>query len=131
MDTLLESGELEIGVAIGELVHRDFALRPATLADTYVAAAAVAVPDDLSSDQAARVAYQMAIDDALVLCQLASLGRADPVPGVAALVAAIDPDDMAILREAAARLKKKLRQSRLSFPLIVEPNTCSSELASA
>ena len=131
MSTLRECGELEVGVLVGELLARSFTLRPATLADTYAAAAAVPVPDNLGGDNAANVAYQMAIEDAQILCQIEALGDLDPVPDIPALVAAIDPDDMAVLRQHAAALKKKLRLSRLGFPPIVEPNTSSSELASA
>lgn len=131
MSTLREQGELDIGLLVGASVYRGFTLRPATLADTYAAAAAVPVPDDLGSDKSANVAYQMAIEDAQILCQIERLGDLDPVPGIAALVAGLDPDDMAILRQHAALLKKKLRLSRPGFPPIVAPNTSSSEPASA
>lgn len=128
---LRESGELEVGIAISGMVHHTFSLRPATLADVYAAAAAVPIPADLGDNEPARVAYQMAIDDAQVLLQLVALGSVEPVPGVAALVAALDPEDMEVLRAAAGRLKKKLRSSKIGFPPIVVPNTCSSEPVSA
>lgn len=131
MIELREHGELDLGVEAGGVVHREFVLRPARLADTYLAAAAVPVPDDVGTSQAARVAYQMAIDDAQVLCQLTQLGTLAPVPPVHELAAWIDPDDMAILRQAAVELKKKLRASRLSSPPIDAPNTSSSAPASS
>lgn len=131
MIELREHGELDLGVEAGGKVHRDFVLRPARLADTYQAAAAVPVPADVGDSQAARVAYQMAVDDALFLCQLTQLGDLAPVPPIAELAAWIDPDDMAILRQAAAELKKKLRASRLSSPPTDAPNTSSSAPASA
>ena len=131
MGDLYESGELELGVLLDGSLQRFFTLRQATLADTYQAAASVPVPDGLAEDQAARVAYQMAIDDAQVLCQLTQLGELVPVPAAAALVAALDPDDMAILRQAAYNLKKKLRLSRLSLRPTGAPNTSSSAPASA
>lgn len=125
MSTLRESCTLELGV-LGALVA---VLRPATLADIYAAAAAVPVPDAVGTDKAANVAYQMAIDDAQVLLQIESLGELESVPTVAELVEVIDPDDMALLRAAADRLKKKLRQSKPGFPPIVEPSMSSSEPA--
>lgn len=131
MSIIREQGMLDVGVQIGESVFRSFTLRPATLADTYAAAAAVAVPDGLGDDKSANVAYQMAIDDAQILSQVAQLGELDPLPSIQELVAAVDPDDMAILRLHASMLKKKLRQSRPGLPPIVEPNTSSSAPASA
>ena len=126
MSTIRETCLLELGFQ-GATVA---VLRPASLADVYAAAAAVPVPDSLGEDKAANVAYQMAIEDAQVLCQIESLGALDPVPGVADLVAALDPDDMALLRQAADRLKKKLRPSKPGFPPIVEPSMSSSAPAS-
>ena len=123
-----ESGTLDLGVEINGVIQRHFTLRPATLTDTYRAAASVVIPADIGSNESALVSYQMALDDAVILYQLESdatdtaWGQIDP----SALASRIDPDDMAILRQAAANLKKKWRQSRLSFPPIVEPNTCSS-----
>ena len=131
LPALRQFGLLDLGVVVGDVVHRDYTLRPATLADSYRAAAAVPVPANVADDQAARVAYQMAIDDAQILCQLEALGSLSPVPAVEALAEAMDPDDMAILRQAAAELKKKLRQSRHSSPPIDAPNTSSSAPASA
>lgn len=131
MSPIRVTSVLELGVMVGDVLARSFTLRPATLADTYAAAAAVPVPANLGTDQAALVAYQMAIDDALILCQIEQLGDLQPVPSVQTLVAAVDPDDMAILRQEAAGLKKKLLQSRPSFPPIVVPNTSSSAPASA
>lgn len=130
MSNIRESGELEVGVLVGDSVFRSFTLRPATLADSYAAAAAVPVPDNLGADKSANVAYQMAIEDAQILCQLEQLGDLDPVPDIPALVESLDPDDMVVLRHHAALLKKKLRLSRPGLPPIVEPNTSSSEPAS-
>lgn len=125
MSGIREEGSLDYGVGFNDEVHCSFTLRPATLADTYAAAAAVPIPDNIGEDKPASVAYQMAVDDALILCQIEQLGTLDPVPSVQALVVAVDPDDMAIFRQAAANLKKKLRLSRPGFPPIVEPNTSS------
>lgn len=122
---LLESGELEFGIEIENVIHRTFKLRPAILADAYRAAGAVAVPGDIDSNQSARVAYQMAIDDAQILCQLAQLGTLATIPSPAALVDLLDPDDMAILRQAAASVKKKRAQSKPSSAPIGEPNSSS------
>ena len=132
MDAIRESGELDLGVMIGGVLHRAFTIRPATLVDTYRGAEAVAVPGGLDEpeNRPARVAYQMAVDDAQILCQLESLGNLSPAPSVQVLVAELDPDDMAILRQAAASVKKKLRQSRSSSPLTGGPNICLSEPAS-
>ena len=131
MDAIRESGELDLGVMIGGVLCRAFIVRPATLADTYRAAEAVAIPPGLGEpeNESARVAYQMAIDDAQILCQIESLGDLVSVPSPQALAAELDPDDMAVLRKAAASVKKKLRQSRSSSPLTAAPNTCSSEPA--
>lgn len=126
MSTIRETCLLELGFQ-GATVA---VLRPASLADVYAAAAAVPVPDSLGEDKAVNVAYQMAIEDAQVLYQIESLGALDPVPGVADLVAALDPDDMALLRKAADRLKKKLRQSKRDSSPIDAQNTSSSEPAS-
>lgn len=123
---LREHGELELGIEAGGKVHREFVLRPARLADTYQAAAVVPVPAGIGDSQAARVAYQMAIDDALILCQVTQLGTLAPAPAAAELAAWIDPDDMAILRQAAAELKKKLRASRSGSLRTDAPNTSSS-----
>lgn len=131
MSTLREQGELEVGVVIGESVFRSFTLRPATLNDSYAGAAAVPVPEKLGEDKSANVGYQMAVEDAQILCQIERLGSLDTVPDVPTLVAALDPDDMTILRQHAALLKKKLRLSRPGLPPIVEPNTSLSEPASA
>jgi hypothetical protein len=113
--TIRETGCLDLGVLVGGAIHRAFVLRPATLADAYRAAETVPVPLDLESDRAAQVAYQMAVDDAQVLCQVVELGTLSPLPPPAQLVALIDPDDMAILRQAASAVKKKWRQSRLDL----------------
>jgi len=126
-----EKVDLDLGVVVGEACHTRAVLRAARLADTYAAAGAVAVPDDLKGNVAASIAYQMAVDDAQVLAQVVELGSLDPVPSIEALIEAIDPDDMALLRAGAARLKKKLRQSRPGFPPIVEPSISSSEPGSA
>lgn len=131
MNQITEEGELDFGVGFDGEMHCAFTLRPATLADTYAATAAVPVPDGVSDNPAARVAYQMAIDDAQILCQLIQLGTLDPVPSVQALVATVDPDDMAILRVAAISLKKKLRQPKNASHPIDAPSTSSSAPASA
>ena len=128
--TITHTGSLEIGILVADRHHLAFTLRQAVLADAYAAAAAIAVPDDIDSNASARVAYQMAIDDATILAQLTALGSLEAVPSIAALAGSLDPDDMAILRQAAAELKKKLRQSRASSPPTGEPNTSLSAPAS-
>lgn len=126
MGTVTIVGALALGVQIGEALHRDFELRPATLADTYSAAASVPVPADLAANDSARVAYQMAVDDAVILCQLTRLGALSPVPSPAALAAALDPDDMVILRQAAEKVKKNLQASRAGLPTTAAPSLSSS-----
>lgn len=108
MDSITESGTLEYGVEIDGVVHREFTLRPAMLADSYQAALQVPVPDKLD-DATHRVAYQMAIDDAMVLTQLTQLGTLPCVPPPAELAKLLDPDDMVQLRVAAEAVKKKRR----------------------
>lgn len=128
-----ESGELELGIEVKGVIHRAFTLRPVTLADTYRAAASIAIPDDLDSNSPSLVSYQMALDDAVVLCQIESLGEDVPYEPMAlsTLAESIDPDDMAILRQAATNLKKKWRQSRSALSSIAVPNTSSSAPDSA
>jgi hypothetical protein len=126
MNQVTEQGKLPIGVMLNGELHSDFELRPATLADTYNAAAAVPVPDALTSNTATRVAYQMAVDDAVVMFQLTRLGTLSPVPPPPTLAAEIDPDDMMILRQAAEDVKKKLRVSRSNLPTIAAPSLSSS-----
>lgn len=125
MQALRESGELELGVLVAGVLHRAFTLRPATLADTYQAAAAVPVPANLADDQSAKVAYQMAVDDAQVLCQIVTLGTLPTVPTPQAMAAELDPDDMALLRQAAAEVKKKRLQSRPGWVSTDAPSTSS------
>lgn len=127
MSTLREHGVLIVGFG-GAF---DFTLRPATLADTYAAAGAVPVPDALGDDnpasaKSANIAYQMAVEDANVLSQIERLGELATVPDIPTLVAGLDPDDMAVLRQAAALLKKRLRPSKPGLPPTGEPNTSSS-----
>lgn len=129
MSNVTETVPLDLGIVVAGIHHLDAELRAARLADIYSAAAAVAVPSDISTDESARIAYQMAVDDAQVLAQIAKLGDLDPLPSLQVLIAEIDPDDMALLRAAAERLKKKLRQSKPGLPPIVEPSTSSSEPA--
>lgn len=117
MSAITVCGTLEFGIVVAGVVHRYFVLRSATLADVYRAAEVVAVPEDLQSNQAVKIAYQIAVDDAQVLSQLVSLGDLDPVPSPAALAAEMEPDDMALLRAAAVDVKKKLRESRNSLPI--------------
>lgn len=126
MAVILVSGSLALGILVADALHRDFELRPATLADTYRAAESVAVPADLATNQSARVAYQMAIDDAVILCQIARLGTLDPIPAPSALASELDPDDMVLLRESAAELKKKLQASRSGLPASAAPSLSSS-----
>lgn len=112
MEDLIERGELPLGVMLQEANHVAYALRTARLEDAYRAAAAVSLPDNVDTNVAARLAYQMAIDDAVILSQLVSLGSMTTMPSIQELVQTIDPDDMSVLRAAAERLKKKLQESR-------------------
>jgi len=130
MSTIREEGTLECGIVIDGVAHTRFILRPATLADTYRAAESVSVPANVAEDQAARVAYQMAIDDAQILCQIESLGDLKTVPTPQVLAAELDPDDMTILRVAAVSVKKKLRQSRAALVTSDAPSASSSAPAS-
>lgn len=127
MGAIREVVGLETGIAIGREVYFDAVLRPATLTDTYRATEAVPVPENLDS-AAARIAYQVQVDDAVVLCQIEALGELeDDLPGPAELAPLLDPDDMTLLRAAAVRVKKKLQQSRRGLPIIDVPSACSSE----
>lgn len=127
MGAIREVVELETGIAIGREVYFDAVLRPATLADTYRATEAVPVPENLDG-AAARIAYQVQVDDAVVLCQVCAIGDMEhDLPGPAELAALLDPDDMTLLRAAAVRVKKKLQQSRRGLPITDGPSACSSE----
>lgn len=126
MSTVTIVGALALGVEIGEVLHRDFELRPATLRDTYRAAESVPVPADLAANDSARVAYQMAVDDAVILCQIVRLGTLSPVPSPAALAAELEPDDMVILRQTAADVKKNLQALRAGLPTTAAPSLSSS-----
>ena len=131
MGAILEAVTLCAGIVVGDRVCYDVALRPARLADIYRATETVPVPEDLDNPRA-RVAYQMRIDDAVVLCQIEALGEleGDEVPGPGVLAEQLEPDDMALLRGAAARVKKKLLQSR-SKSLISGGQSASSSAAAS
>jgi hypothetical protein len=118
---IVVSGTLQFGILVEGQVHKDFTLRPATLNDSYRATEAVPLPVIEAQPGATveqmvaspgGVAYRMAIDDATILCQLVRLGTLDPVPGPAALMQELEPDDMATLRKAAEEVKKSLGNSR-------------------
>lgn len=129
MAPVTETCSLELGIVVDSVAHTSVVLRAARLADAYAAAAATPIPAGMKDDASAGVAYQMAIEDAGVLSQIVRFGSLDPVPSIPALVAEIDPDDMAALRQAAARLKKKLRLSKSILPPTDAPNMSSSEPA--
>lgn len=131
MGAIREVVTLSAGIVVGDRTLFDVVLRPALLTDTYRATELVPVPDDLESPQS-RVAYQMRIDDAVVLCQIEALGEleGDEVPGPGVLAEQLEPDDMALLRGAAARVKKKLLQSR-SKSLISGGQSASSSAAAS
>lgn len=132
MSDILESGSLEVGILVDGVVHREFSLRPSRLADTYRAAEIVPVPSvDNMAIGSYRTAYQMAIDDAVILCQLVKLGGLDPVPDAQVLVEEVEPGDMEILRAASARVKKKLVLSRNGSSSADKPSASSSEQGSA
>lgn len=91
-------------------------LRPGRLSDMYRAMSLVPVPDEPIQDGDHRltphgVAYQSAVDDMQVLCQIALMGG-QPVPDLVELADDLSPDDMAELRQAAGQLKKKKRLSK-------------------
>ena len=130
MSAIREVVELESGIVVGTQVFFDVMLRPATLADTYRATERVPVPDDLTS-KAARIAYQVQVDDAVVLCQVCALDdQAHDLPDLLALANQIEPDDMALLRAAAARVKKKLQLSRKNSLISDAPSASSLDPAS-
>lgn len=134
VETLItESGTLDAGISVAgsEAVHTAFTLRPARLADTYRATACVAVPDDIATSSSAQVAYQMAIDDAITLCQIVALGDLAEIPSPRQLTELLDPDDMGILRAAAERLKKKSRQPKSASAPCASPSAPSSAPVSA
>lgn len=132
-ELITESGTLDVGISVigSDAVHTAFTLRPARLADTYRATACVAVPDDIATSTPARVAYQMAIDDAVILCQLVGLGDLAEIPPPRLLTELLDPDDMGILRAAADQLKKKSRESKSASPPSASPSASSSGPVSA
>ena len=131
MGAIREVVTLSAGIVVGDRTLFDVVLRPALLTDTYRATELVPVPEDLDNPRA-RVAYQMRIDDAVVLCQIEALGEleGDEVPGPGVLAEQLEPDDMALLRGAAARVKKKLLQSR-SGSLISGGQSASSSAAAS
>ena len=132
MGAIREVVTLSAGIVVGDRTLFDVVLRPALLTDTYRATELVPVPDDLDNPRA-RVAYQMRIDDAVVLCQIEALGEleGDEVPGPGVLAEQLEPDDMALLRGAAARVKKKLLQSRSGSLISGGQSASSSAAASA
>lgn len=132
MGAIREVVALSAGIVVSDRTFFDVVLRPALLTDTYRATELVPVPADLDSPQA-RVAYQMRIDDAVVLCQIEALGDLEgiDVPGPDELAQQLEPDDMAALRVAAARVKKKLLQSRNGSLISDAPSASSSAAASA
>lgn len=123
--------ELLVGIEIAGRVARAATLRQARLADAYAAAEAVEVPADLAENTPARVAYQMAVDDAQILAQVCKLEGLPAVPALRELIQAIDPDDMGLLRAGAAELKKKLIDSRSASPACAGSKPPSSGGASA
>jgi hypothetical protein len=125
MNKVIEQGKLPIGVVLNGELHTDFELRPAMLDDTYKAAAAVPVPADVDANKGAMLAYRMALEDAIIFFQLVRLGSLSPIPAPAALAAEMDPDDMAVLRQAAEDAKKKQRASRSSLPTTGEASSSS------
>ncbi|MES2237601.1 MAG: hypothetical protein V4500_07615 [Pseudomonadota bacterium] len=132
-EPITESGALDVGISVvgSDAVHTTFTLRPARLADTYRATACVAVPDDIATSAPARVAYQMAIDDAITLYQLVTLGDLAEIPPPRLLTELLDPDDMGILRAAADRLKKKSKALKSALLPSASPSASSSVQASA
>lgn len=133
--TIVVSGALQFGILVEGVVHKEFVVRPATLNDTYHAMEAVPLPvvearADTTGEQLqispAGMAYQVALDDATILCQLIKLGALEPVPGPAALMQELEPTDMAILRGAAAEVKKSLAKSRSGSSPSVEQSSSSS-----
>lgn len=91
-------------------------LRPARLADAYLAAELVKVPDSaadpagMSTQQ--RVAYQIQLDDMAILAQIAELEGDRGPKSLTAVRDMLSPDDMAVLRDGAEALKKKKRAAK-------------------
>jgi hypothetical protein len=106
MNLVTETVELQYGLAPWSATAKLCVLRQARLQDVYAAVAAVEMPDDMAG--AARIAYQMAIDDAQLLAQIDSVDGTEP-PAVSLLAQLIHPDDMSALRIAAESVKKKQR----------------------
>lgn len=131
MAQLTEHCPLLVGLEVDGRVAMAATLRAPRLQDAYDAAMVVPVPDDdMNNNGGARVAYQMAIDDAEVLAQIAALEGLETVPPLSELVASIDPDDMALVKGAARALKKKRIASRSASPLSGEAKLISSPPAS-
>lgn len=106
MDLITEEVPLQYGLAPWGATAKTVVLRQARLQDTYAAVAAVEMPADMVGS--ARIAYQMAIDDAQVLAQIDSVDGNEP-PALSLLAQFVHPDDMAALRTASELIKKKQR----------------------
>lgn len=112
MEVIREKVTLVTGIPVGEKVLYEAVLRPAVLVDTYRATASVPIPESMDG-LSERIAFQMRVDDAVILSQICDLGEVGtPLPGLDELPDLIDPEDMVLLREAVARLKTKQREAR-------------------
>lgn len=130
MAAITECCPLVVGLDFGDQVAMAATLRAARLQDAYDAVLVVPVPEDMGANAPARVAYQMAIDDAEVLAQIESLEGIATLPSLQELIAVVDPDDMALLKAAAKALKKKRIASRSASPASAASKPASSAPAS-
>lgn len=107
-------------------------LRPARLADTYRAMELVDIPVAPTRDgervTPAGLAYQMAVDDMQVLCQVLT-GDGEPLADERTFADELSPDDMAALRIAAEALKKKRNALKSSAASGASSNAPSSSAA--
>lgn len=110
-------------------------LRPARLADAYLAAELVKVPDSaadpagMSTQQ--RVAYQIQLDDMAILAQIAELEGDRGPKSLTAVRDMLSPDDMAVLRDGAEALKKKKRAAKQLSKTCAPSSAPSSSAAGA
>jgi len=111
MKPITEHCPLIIGITVGEVTAMAATLRAPRLQDAYDAARVVPVPGDMKNPQE-RTAYMLAIDDAELLARVSSLEGIPAVPALEFLIGNIDPEDMRLLKEAAAVLQKKRISSK-------------------
>jgi hypothetical protein len=110
-------------------------LRPARLADAYLAAELVKVPDSAANPDGMntqqRVAYQIQLDDMAILAQIAELEGDRGPKSLTAVRDMLSPDDMAVLRDGAEALKKKKRAANRLSATCAPSSAPSSSAAGA